>query len=88
MAVIDKLDNDWGTNETMALLFEVRAIAENGYEVIQETVAKINELVADQKWQDIDNELRQTVTQVINEFEKAKTELDKESDFLTWRQPE
>lgn len=88
MSIKTKLDQAWQTNEAMDAVFEFRAQAENAYNVLEETVAKIDEIVAGASFADVDAEIKsegQAIRQILNQ---AKQALDAHADFLNWRQPE
>ena len=85
MAIIDKLNEAWGTNESMDAVFEFRAQAENAYNVLQETIARIDEIIAGASFDDVDSVIKvegAAIRQILNQ---SKTALDGHADFLTWR---
>lgn len=58
MVIKDKLDQAWQTNEAMDAVFEFRAQAENAYNVLQETITRIDEIVAGASFADVDSEIK------------------------------
>ena len=86
MAIRDKLDSAWSTNEAMDAVFEFRAQAENAYNVLQETVARIDEIVSDASFKDVDSEIKSEGLAIRNILNQSKTALDGHGDFLNWRQ--
>lgn len=87
MAITDKLNTSWATNETMDAVFEVRAAAQNVYNVLSEQIARINAITADATFASVDAEIKTEGAAVITILESAKTALDGHTDFLNWSQP-
>lgn len=85
MAIKDKLDTAWETNEAMDSVFEVRAQAENLYNVLQETIDKINEIVTGASFANVDAEIKTEGAEVIQILNQSKAALDGHTDFLNWR---
>lgn len=88
MAITDDLNELWGINETMDDVFEFRATFENAYNVILETIEKIDEIIARGNLGEISQELiteGQTCRQALND---AKLILNDHTEFIIWRQPE
>lgn len=88
MAITEKLNQAWNTNEAMDAVFEFRAQAENAYSVLQETVARIDEIVADASFADVDAEIKTEGSAIRNILNQSKTALDGHGDFLNWRKPD
>ena len=88
MAIKDKLDFAWTTNEAMDAVFEVRAQVENAYNVLSESIARINEIVADASFDDVDAEIKTEGVAIINILKQSKAALDGHGAFINWRQPE
>jgi len=86
MAIKDKLNSAWQTNETMDAVFEFRAQAENAYNVLQETVSKIDEIIAEADFSGVDAEILEEGTAIRDILEQSKDALDGHSAFITWRQ--
>ncbi|MFW6121759.1 MAG: hypothetical protein ACOC80_12810 [Petrotogales bacterium] len=86
MTIKNKLNTAWGTNETMKAVFEFRAQAENAYNVLQETVARIDEIVAESNFQNVDSEIKSEGSAIKDILKQAKEALDSHSDFINWRQ--
>jgi len=87
MAIETKLNSAWSMNEAMDAVFEVRAQAENVYNVLQESIARINEIVAGASFGDVDDEIRDEGQAIISILNQSKNALDGHTDFLQWRQP-
>jgi hypothetical protein len=87
MAIKDKLDIAWETNEAMDAVFDFRAQAENAYNVLLETIAKIDEIVAGASFDDVDAEIKTEGVAVRNILNQSKVALDGHLDFINWRQP-
>lgn len=87
MAIKQKLNVAWKTNESMDAVFEFRAQTENLYNVLQETIARIDEIVNGASFVGVDAEIKsegQAIRQILNQSKQA---LDSHIDFLNWRQP-
>ena len=88
MAIKIKLNSAWQTNEAMDAVFEFRAQAENAYNVLQETVARIDEIIAGSNFVDVDAEIKNEGSAVRNILNQSKAALDAHSNFINWRKPE
>ncbi len=86
MAIKTKLNSAWTTNKSMDAVFEVRAQAENVYRVLQESIARINEIVSGASFGDVDAEIKSEGQDIIDILNQSKTALDGYKDFLEWRQ--
>lgn len=87
MSIETKLNGAWNTNEAMSAVFEVRAQAENVYNALQESIARINEIVASASFSDVDAEIKSEGQAIIQILNQSKTALDGHAEFLNWRQP-
>jgi len=88
MAITQKLNSAWNTNETMDAVFEVRAQVENAYNVLAESIAKINEIVGGSSFDDVDAEIVAEGTAIISILNQSKNALDGHGDFILWRKPD
>ena len=88
MAIKDKLNLAWQTNEAMDAVFEVRAQIENAYNVLAESIARINEIVAGSSFDDVDAEIKVEGAAIISILNQSKAALDGHSDFINWRKPD
>lgn len=86
MTIKNKLNSAWQTNKVMDAVFEFRAQAENAYNVLQEVVARIDEIVANTDFSGVDKEILDEGGAIRNILKQSKDELDKHSDFIEWRQ--
>jgi len=87
MSIKTKLNSAWQTNEAMDAVFEFRAQAENAYNVLQETVARIDEIIAGSNFIDVDAEIKNEGSAVRNILNQSKDALDAHSNFINWRKP-
>ena len=87
MAITNKLDTAWGTNQAMDAVFEFRAQAENLYNELQNTIANINKITAGASFASVDAEIKTKGVAIIAALNQAKTALDAHSEFITWKQP-
>jgi len=88
MPVKQKLDSAWQTNKAMDAVFEFRAQAENAYNVLQETIARIDEIIAGASFKDVDSEIKSEGSAIRNILNQSKSALDEHKDFINWRKPE
>ena len=88
MAIKDKLDTAWNTNEAVDAVFEVRAEIENAYNVLDEAILKINEIVAGSSFANVDAEIKAEGAAIISILNQSKTALDGHGDFINWRKPD
>lgn len=87
MAIEQKLNAAWNTNEAMDAVFEVRAQIENVYNVLAESIARINEIVAGSSFASVDAEIKTEGAAIISILNQSKTALDGHDDFILWRKP-
>ena len=88
MAITQKLNAAWNTNEAMDAVFEVRAQVENAYNVLAESIARINEIVAGSSFANVDAEIKTEGAAIISILNQSKTALDGHDDFVLWRKPD
>jgi methyl-accepting chemotaxis protein len=82
------LDNAWQTDRTIDAAFEFRALAENAYNVINETIEKIDELASRTVFVGVNDEIKNIGTNIRKILKDTKLLLEEHKDFLEWRQPE
>ena len=87
MAIEQKLNAAWNTNEAMDAVFEVRAQVENAYNVLTESIVRINEIVAGSSFANVDQEIKTEGAAIISILNQSKTALDGHDDFISWRKP-
>jgi len=88
MSIKIKLNSAWQTNEAMDAVFEFRAQAENAYNVLQETVARIDEIISGSNFVDVDSEIKSEGSAVRNILNQSKSALDAHSNFINWKKPD
>jgi len=87
MAITDKLNTAWTTNEAMDAVFEARALFQNLANVALETQARIDEIAAGASFASVDLEIKQEAgacRTIVNALVNA---LEDHSDFIEWKQP-
>ncbi|MFX0140420.1 MAG: hypothetical protein ACFFDN_42670 [Candidatus Hodarchaeota archaeon] len=84
----EKLNLEFEEGQQSESCFEFRAVSENAYNVISETILRLEEIKASARFDLIDQEIKAEAQAILNIFKTAKTALDSHSDFLSWRQPE
>lgn len=87
MSIKDKLDAAWGTNQAMDAVFEFRAVAQNAYNVLVETVARIDQITSGANFTSVDAEIKTEGVAIRAHLNAAKTNLDDHVAFLNWIQP-
>jgi len=88
MAIKQKLNAAWQTNESMDAVFEVRAQVENAYNVLEESIARIKEITSDASFADVDAEIKTEGVAIISILNQSKQALDGHLGFINWRKPE
>ena len=88
MAIKQKLNTAWQTNKAMDAVFEFRAQVENAYNVLQETIARIDYIIESANFKDVDSEIKSEGSAIRNILNQSKSALDGHIEFINWRQPE
>ena len=88
MAVTEKLNAAWNTNEAMDAVFEVRAKLQNLANVAAETKAEVDAITQGASFAGVDNEIKAEGAALIAIVNSLNNALASHSDFLTWTQPE
>jgi len=88
MAIKNKLNEAWQNDKTTDAIFEFRATVENAFNVLQETVGRIDEIAASDSFVDVDAEIKQAGVAIRKILKDAKEALDSHGEFLEWKQPE
>ena len=88
MAIKNKLNEAWQTDKTTDAIFEFRATVENAFNVLQETISKIDEIASSASFADVDTEIKQVGVAIRKILKDAKEALDAHKDFIEWKQPE
>lgn len=86
--ITEKLNKEFEEGKQSEECFAFRATAENGRNVIQETVNELERIKASGRFDKVDAEIRQEAQVVLNVFKQALTALNENQDFLNWTQPE
>lgn len=87
MPITDKLNASWTAQQQSAAVFQIRAAAENCFNVMQETIQQIDAIAADSKFTTVDVEIKtegQAIRKIIND---AKNLLVAKTEFISWKQP-
>ena len=88
MAIKNKLNEAWQNDKMTDAIFEFRATVENAFNVLQEAVSRIDEIVASDSFVDVDAEIKQAGVAIRKILKDAKEALDSHNDFIAWTQPE
>ena len=88
MAITDKLNTAWETNESMSAVFEVRAILQNLANVAAETKSKVDTITAGDSFAAVDAEIKSEGADLIGIVNSLNSSLASHSAFLDWTQPE
>lgn len=86
MAITDKLNTAWATNETMDALFEFRAVTENALNNLQEAVSRIDAITSTAKFTTVDPELKAEGIAVRKIIFDARAALESHGAFVNWKQ--
>jgi hypothetical protein len=87
VAVQDKLNAQWTSKEQGEAVFRVRAIMQNAYMVLQETVSQIDAITASASFTTVDAEIKTSGGQIRTILNQSKAALDAHAAFLNWKQP-
>jgi len=88
MSVKEKLNEAWQTDKMTDAVFEFRATVENAFNVLQEAIARIDEIASSANFADVDEEIKQTGVAIRKILKSAKDALDDHGEFISWKQPE
>jgi hypothetical protein len=88
MAIKEKLNSAWQTDQAMDSVFEFRAVIENLFNTLQETINRIDEIAGSANFADVDEEIKAEGVAIRKILNDAKASLDSHSEFITWRQLE
>ena len=87
MAITGKLNELWGEGDVTDAVFEFRDAFENAYNVIAGTIEKLNKLVEDNDFSNIDAEILAEGATCQEALEAAALILNDHTDFIIWRKP-
>lgn len=87
MAITDKLNAAWTTNEAMDAVFEVRAVIQNLSNVADETQAAIDRIASGASFSGVDVEIKNEASQCRTIVNALVAALAGHSDFVEWKQP-
>jgi len=87
MAIKDILDDLWNSGETTDAVFEFRQAFEESYKVITGTIAKLNKIVAENNFDELDPELLEEGGTCQDALEVALAILNDHTDFIIWTEP-
>jgi len=84
MAIKDKLDDIYETNQLAKAVFEFRAESQRAYIALNAAVYRLNALVASSGFTAIDQELITEGGAILTIINDAKVALDTHIEFLLW----
>ena len=87
MAIKDILDDLWESGETTDAVFKFRQAFEEAYRVISGTIDKLNKIVEENNFDDIDPELLAEGATCQEALEAAALILNDHTDFIIWTEP-
>ena len=87
MAIEDVLNDLWGTNKKMDAVFAFRAAFQDAFNMIEETIANIDRIVAESDFSGVDQELLSKGQACREALNDAKLVLNDHTDFIDWRPP-
>jgi len=88
MAIKDILDDLWESGETVDAAFEFRQAFENAYNTLVATVDKLDELIAENNFDDLDPELLIEGGACQDALEAAILILNDHTNFIIWKEPQ
>lgn len=88
MSIKDKLNSEFEEGKQSESCFSFRALSQNCYEVIKETIDRLEEIKNNKRFDKIDVEIKQEAQAVLNIFKQTLTALDPHKELLNWTQPE
>ena len=83
----EKLDTEFIRGETSQAVFELRALLEHVYQVLNETINRVNEIVSAEHFDSIDANIKQEGASIQDILKTTKDALDNHSEFLNWTKP-
>lgn len=83
-----KLNEEFEEGQQSSDCFSFRAIAQNAYNVIVETIERLEEIKAGGRFDKVDAEIKQEGQAILNILKDALTALNEHKEFLEWSQPE
>ena len=84
MAIQDKLDELWAAGASGDAVFEFRQAFEEAFRVIAGTISKLNKIVADNDFTDIDPEILAEGATCQEALEAASAILNDHTNFIIW----
>ena len=84
MSIQDILDDLWNSGETTDAVFEFRQAFEEAFKVIGGTINKLNKIVAENNFDDIDPELLGEGEACQDALEAALEILNDHTEFIIW----
>jgi len=87
MAITDKLNTAWTTNEAMDAVFEARAVFQNLNSVAVEAKSRIDEIAASASFAGVDDELKVELAACRTIANALVNALAGHSDLISWSQP-
>ena len=88
MAINAKLNDEFEEGKQSEEVFSFRAISENAYSILQETITQLEEIKASGRFNLVDAEIKAKGQAILTILKDAKNLLDAHSDFLNWQKPE
>lgn len=88
MTIKNKLNEAWHSDKMTNAVFEFRATVENAFNVLQETMTKIDEIAASANFADVDEEIKQTGVAIRKILADAREAMSAHAVFIEWKQPE
>ena len=83
----EKLDSEFEEGQQSESCFEFRAVAENAYNILSETILRLEEIKVSGRFEKVDAEIKTEGQAILNVLKQVKQALDDHTDFLNWRQP-
>jgi hypothetical protein len=88
MAITDKLNEAWDELQENELVFEYRAIIQRIKDELDHSVARINEIAANDNFTTVDPEIIAEGAAIRQEVLNLQAFLNDHAEFVDWTQPE
>ena len=88
MPITQKLNFEFEEGKQSEECFSFRAIAQNAYNVIVETIDRLEEIKTSGRFDKVDVEIKQEGQAILNVLKDSLTALNEHKEFLEWSQPE
>lgn len=86
--VSDKLDLEWNRGQQSKAVFAFRSSVQNLSFVTNQTIDRLNALVAGTTFSGVDQEIKTEGQEILNAIEQLQTFFVQHDEFINWEQPQ